>query len=191
MIRRALIAAVTAAAAFAGGAVAAAPLGYLGKVESDSAWQDRHEGYPAVPVNEATLRAVFGPPCSADTHANRYWLVAQDDGKPYRVNFHKKLGGTASSNLDNDIPGHMHRSGLDAKLKRGIWGYACRMKRGSMTQYSVHAWGVAVDVNSAHERPGSACRTVPDALGAIWTSHKWKWGKAWNDCMHFQYATGY
>lgn len=186
-----LLAPLAAVAAFATGAAGAAPTGFMSTVESDVVWQDRHESYPPVPSGESRLRAVFGAPCSADANANHYWLVAQDDGKPYRVNFHRKLGGSSSSNLDNDIPGHMHQSGLDAKLKRGIWGYACRFKRGSRSQYSVHAWGVAVDINSAHERPGSSCRTIPDGLGGIWTSHGWKWGKSWNDCMHFQYATGF
>ncbi|HEX9697540.1 MAG TPA: M15 family metallopeptidase [Actinomycetota bacterium] len=190
MIRRVIVAAV-AAASLASGAAAAGPTGFLGKVEGDTIWSDRHQGYPATPSGEAKLRATFGAPCNANANANSYLMVAQDDGKPYRVNFHKKLGGMSSSNLDNDIPGHMHKTGQDAKLKRGIWGYTCRMKRGSTSKYSVHAWGVAVDINSAYETPGSPCRTIPDGLGWIWTSHNWKWGKSWSDCMHFQYVSSY
>lgn len=194
MIRR-IAAAVALIAGLIGGmaagAAVAGPTGVLGKIERDEAWQHQHTGYPVVPSGEAKIRATFGSPCSSDANANAVLMFATDDQKPYRVNFHRKLGGTDSSNLDHDVTGHLAATKLERHLKSGIWGYACRYKRGSSTQYSAHAWGIAVDVNSAYERPGESCHTLPTEFGRVWTDHRWSWGKTWNDCMHFQYATGY
>lgn len=189
-MRRALLIAV-AAASLAAHPAGAGPTGILGKIERDEAWKHQHAGYPAVPNGQSAIRATFGSPCSSDANANATFMFATDDQQPYRVNFHRKLGGTDSSNLDHDVTGHLAATKLDRHLRRGIWGYACRMKRGSSTEYSVHAWGIAVDVNSAHEAQGEPCHTIPAEFGAVWTDHRWAWGAKWKDCMHFQYATGY
>jgi hypothetical protein len=164
--------------------------GDLGGGPVEGPWVDQHRNYPPVPYGLTQIRNVFGEPCNAAANANVVFFKAADDGIYYRVNFHAKLGGAASSNLDNDIAGHINVTKLYTKMLHGIWGYACRTKRGS-SQYSTHAWGIAVDTNSAFETPGTECNTVPGSLGKIWTDHGWKWGIAWLDCMHFQYATGY
>ena len=191
MIRRLIAAVIVAAAAFASGTALAGPTGFMGTIERDEVWQHQHYGYPATPKYESGIRATFGSPCSSDSNANSYFFFATDNNQPYRVNFHRKLGGSASSNLDNDVSGHLAATKLDKKLRRGIWGYACRYKRGSQSKFSAHAWGIAVDVNSAYERQGEPCHTLAPEFGAVWTNHRWAWGKTWSDCMHFQYATGY
>lgn len=168
----------------------AAPLGLTGRVPGDGVWQDQHQGYPNVPNGAAAIRSTFGVPCSADARANWYALQGADNNEPYTIYFHRLLGGTASSNLDNDIPGHITKAHLDGSVRSGIWGYNCRAKRGP-NEYSAHAWGIAIDINTSYETPGTDCQSIPSTLGKIWTAHRWTWGAAWKDCMHFQYATGY
>ena len=157
----------------------------------ESSWTDLHEKYPTVPNGLAAIKTTFGEPCNAAVNDNSVSLLAMDDGHWYPVNFHGRLGGAASSNLDNDVVGHIYNLGYHKELKSGIWGYSCRRKRNS-TQWSVHAWGVAVDINSAYEyQDDTNCNTVTTWMGGVWTNHKWTWGRAWKDCKHFQYATGY
>lgn len=190
-IRRAALG-VAIAAAF-GGTAAAGPLevaDWITRTVPDEAFVDRHYNYPQKPSGAAGLTRVFGRPCNDDVNENTLVFLADDDGRAYPVNYHLLLGGPDSSNLDNDVIGHIRNDGLQSKLLSGIWGYACRTKRNS-DEWSVHAWGVAVDINSRYEVPGTSCRTVPAELGRIWTNHGWTWGAAWRDCMHFQYASNY
>ncbi|GAC1415488.1 MAG: hypothetical protein NVSMB57_10990 [Actinomycetota bacterium] len=189
-MKRRLAALLTVLTAASGlGITQAAPTGVLARVPED-AWRDLHDRYPRVPKGPAAIRRIFGRPCASEARANTYPLVAADNGVIYPVHFHRLLGGDASSNLDNDIPGHIEQAHLSDSVRSGIWGYACRAKRGS-DEWSVHSWGIAVDINADHETPGKPCRTIPKRLGEIWTKHGWTWGAKWNDCMHFQYATGY
>ncbi|MGH2829840.1 MAG: M15 family metallopeptidase [Actinomycetota bacterium] len=193
MARRTLAGLIAVLIAGGAAAVVAGPLeqlDWITRTVPDEAFVDRHHNYPPKPSGAAGLTRVFGRPCNADANANTFLFLADDDGRGYPVNYHRLLGGTASSNLDNDIPGHIRSDGLQSKILSGIWGYACRYKRNG-TDWSVHAWGVAVDINSRYEVPGTSCRTVPAALGHIWTQHGWTWGASWRDCMHFQYASNY
>lgn len=175
------------ALAFGGLAAWGAPTGYL---RNFSGWEDQHIGYPARPSGKEGIIRTFGQPCSADAHLNTYVFIASDNKQAYPVHYHRLLGGAASSNLDNDIPGHIEDQKLSKELLSGIWGYNCRLKRNS-SDYSTHAWGIAVDINSAYETVGHGCKTVSYPMGKIWTGHRWWWGRAWNDCMHFQYASDY
>lgn len=146
-----------------------------------------HYGYPRTPSGQDEIVTTFGQPCSAGAHANSARWEA--DGRIYVVNFHRKLGGVWSSNLDVDIPGHTRAGGY--VLRRGVWGYACRTVAGT-GRWSTHAWGIAVDINSFYEHVGHAhCHSISSGLGRIWRSHGWKWGLDFRDCMHFQYATDY
>lgn len=190
MARRFLVLLAGVTVALAPALVAGAPTGYAAWLVVTDGWEDQHAGYPTSPSGVEAIRREFGSPCSSDSQANVFVFVAADDGKPYRVGFHRRLGGAASSNLDNDIPGHIERLRLSPSLKHGIWGYVCRFKRDA-DEYSTHAWGIAVDINSAHEVPGQDCRSIPEAMGAVWENHRWRWGADWKDCMHFQYASGY
>jgi D-alanyl-D-alanine carboxypeptidase-like protein len=178
------------AGAVAAAVILAAPTAYAFPA-LDPGWRDKHTGYPAVPNGEAAIVKTFGAACNSAVNDNNVLLKAADNGKWYQVNFHKRLGGASSSNLDNDIVGHIYASGYDKELKSGIWGYNCRRKRNS-NAWSAHAWGIAVDINSAYEYQGDTnCNTVTTWMGKVWTDHRWTWGRAFKDCMHFQYATGY
>jgi hypothetical protein len=164
-------------------------------------WFDRHYNYPPVPSGLSEINNVFGQPCSSDANFNRFTWGAE--GVTYNVNFHKKLGGAPtpgwyggngglSTNLFYDIRGHIANNHWDSRVLGGIWGYSCRLKSGSTTQWSTHAWGIAIDINAAHEHDGHCHNHTVDAgVAAIFQNHGWYWGLTFCDAMHFQYATNY
>ena len=163
-------------------------------------WTDRHYNYPSRPDGYTQIVNRFGQPCSADARAISMQWTAADNGLSYAVTFHRKLGGYPttmvpdkggkSTNLDNDVYGHIQNGHLQPYVKHGIYGYACRVISGG-TNWSTHAFGIAVDVSSAEEYMGKCTSTVNTYHASIWQQHSWYWGLAFCDPMHFQYATGY
>jgi hypothetical protein len=163
-------------------------------------WRDRHYNYPARPDGYTQIVNRFGQPCSAASSAISMSWVAADSGQTYSFRFHRKLGGYPtemvsdkggnSTNLDNDVYGHVQNDHLQPYVEHGIYGYACRAKRNS-NEWSTHAWGIAIDVSSAEEYMGKCSSTVNKYHAPIWRDHSWYWGLAFCDPMHFQYATGY
>jgi hypothetical protein len=122
-------------------------------------WRDRHYNYPPKPHGYWEIVNTFGQPCNDRANANSFWWQAADNGHYYLVAFHKKLGGWTSTNLDNDVRGHIGNQHLDWAVTHGIWGYACRDVRGGSSA-STHSWGIAVDVSSAAE-----------PMGQCWSRH--------------------
>jgi len=163
-------------------------------------WVDEHQNYPSPASGYAQIVNRFGQPCSADAHAIPMSWRAADNGVTYSFRFHKKLGGrpTAmvsdkggrSTLLDNDVYGHIQNQHLQPYVEHGIYGYACRAKRGS-GDWSTHAFGIAIDVSSAEEYMGKCTSTVNENHAQIWKSHGFHWGLSFCDPMHFQYATDY
>jgi hypothetical protein len=158
-------------------------------------WQDKHYNYPARPSGYTQIVNRFGQPCNANASAVRTTWRAADNGVNYTFRFHKKLGGYptgggVSTNLDNDVWGHINNNHLAQYVEHGIYGYVCRYIRGT-TKWSTHAFGIAVDVSSAEEYEGKCNSTVNRYHKSIWEQHNWYWGLAFCDPMHFQYATGY
>lgn len=163
-------------------------------------WRDWHKRYPPRPSGYAEIVERFGKPCS--NAASKIWMQwrAADNGVYYTVRFHRKLGGMptemvsdkggASTNLDNDVHGHIRDEHLGKYTLSGIWGYNCRTIAGS-NAWSTHAWGIAVDVSSAYEPFGKCTSDVNKHHAHIWRDHRWKWGKSFCDPMHFQYAVNY
>lgn len=194
------------AAALAGLAVALllAPPVAANHFYTDYGWRDRHVNWPRIPSGYDAIVRTFGKPCNAQVNDNRtYWTTA-DDGKSYALNYHAKLGGygsfyggtgstTASSNLNNDVRGHIRNEHLGPTIRSGVWGYACRYIGGTK-KYSTHAWGIAVDIHSRYEHVGSKhkhCHTVLAATSKVWKDHGWMHGISFGDCMHFQFARNY
>jgi hypothetical protein len=173
--------------ALAVGAIAAPALGYhyykLG-------WRDQHRNYPQHPNGYSQIVNTFGQPCNDKANANTFQWRAADNGVSYTVRYHRKLGGASSSNLDNDVKGHIINDHKSQYVRHGIYGYNCRTIRGG-SAWSTHAWGIAVDVSSAWEPQGQCYSAVNHHFAGIWNNHRWTWGKAWCDPMHFQYASGY
>jgi hypothetical protein len=153
-------------------------------------WRDQHRHYPPRPNGYGQIVNVFGVPCNDNARRNYFEWRAADNGVWYAVRFHRKLGGEASSNLDNDVRGHIMNAHLSPYIRHGIYGYNCRYIAGT-SKYSTHAWGIAIDVSSAEEWNGKCHSTVNRHHDHIWRNHGWSWGLSWCDPMHFQYATGY
>ena len=164
-------------------------------------WKDKHENYPARPTSYSQIVNRFGQPCSDAAHQISQRWTAADTGTTFTVWFHRKLGGSptemisdkggTSTNLDNDVYGHIQNNHLQPYVQHGIYGYACRYIRGSTSQWSTHAFGIAVDVSSAIEYDGKCTSDVNRYMAPIWKDHNWHWGLDFCDPMHFQYATGY
>ena len=153
-------------------------------------WRDRHYNYPPKPNGYTEIVNTFGQPCNERANYNLLRWRAADNGTVYPVYFHKKLGGAVSSNLDNDVRGHIGNAHLDQYVHHGIWGYNCRDTRNGGGP-STHAWGIAVDVSSAEEYNGKCSSSLNKYHAQIWKDHRWTWGLGWCDPMHFQYASGY
>jgi hypothetical protein len=167
-------------------------------------WRHKHYRYPPVPSGYSQIVAVFGQPCNSNARYNKTTWVARDNNYAYPVYYHYKLGGYGthyggkgrydmSSNLNHDVRGHILNDHVWPYIKHGIYGYACRRISGS-SKWSTHAWGIAVDINSAYEHVGSAhkhCHSVPASVSNIWKAHGWIHGVTFGDCMHFQYAKNY
>lgn len=167
---------------------------------SNLGWRDKHYNYPSRPNGYTQIVNRFGQPCSANASAISMIWVAADTGTTYSFTFHRKLGGYptemvgnkggASTNLDNDVYGHIQNAHLQPYVEHGIYGYFCRYIKNT-TLWSTHAFGIAVDVSSAEEYEGKCNSTVNYNHASIWQSHNWYWGLAFCDPMHFQFATGY
>ena len=86
-----------------------------------------------------------------------------------------------------------------------VSGYNCRTIRGS-TDWSVHAFGAAIDTNTARNPLGQSYwngkgadgvdygRYLPDVWRGPYPGHGFFWGINWDsrpDPMHFQYVTNY
>ncbi len=200
-MRRSRLAGVAVAAALA--IVAIAPSAGAWHFEAEG-WRHQHYKYPPRPSGYSQIVSVFGQPCNSQVNDNRTNWVATDNGVSYAVYYHFKLGGwgthyggtgryDVSSNLNQDVRGHIRNDHLTGYIKRGIWGYACRYISGT-TKWSSHAWGIAVDINSAYEHYGADhkhCHSIPGSVSDRWKAHSWIHGWTFGDCMHFQYATNY
>ena len=164
----------------------------IGAQASTSAFAaaDLHKRYPPVPSGSAEIERLYGKPCSSEAQANATTWKASDDGVQYPIRYHARLGGPHSTVL-HDVIFHLYENGHGDEIRSGIYAYACRWKRGARS-WSVHAWGLAIDLSTRYEHAHHAhCHVISTAAGNIWTSHGWRWGISWGDCMHMQYAAGY
>ena len=164
-------------------------------------WRDQHDHYPKRPTGYRQIVHEFGRPCGRNANWNRMKWRAADNHVWYPVLFHRKLGGVKtrmvsgergrSTNLDNDVYGHIQNRHLGRWVKSGIFGYACRFIAGTR-KWSTHAWGIAIDVSARYE---PCCNNFTSSVNrhhaSIWKDHRWTWGRSFGDPMHFQYADGY
>lgn len=163
-------------------------------------WRDWHFNYPDTPSGYNQIVNRFGEPCNDNATWNHMRWTEADTGDTVRVAFHRKLGGYPtemvgdengrSTNLDNDVYGHIQNAHLGNFIKHGVSTYACRMKR-TVNEWSTHAWGIAIDISSAREPMGQCSSTVNKNFAYLFKDHGWKWGLSFCDPMHFQFATDY
>lgn len=148
------------------------------------AWVERPHGL-------VSLRETFGEPANPRCSAGmvqlpelvRFW-----DGA-YRQRFacHELVAPIFTSFF-----GQLYRRGLWPLLHSFDGCYNPRMKAGTTTKQSTHAWGIAIDVNAATNGLGRVPQ-LDRRIVAIGRDHQLVWGGDWSrpDGMHFQYATGY
>ena len=163
-------------------------------------WRDRHHNYPATPTGYSQIVNRFGEPCNSDARAIPMVWIGADDGAAWTIRFHRKLGGSPtemvsdkggrSTNLDNDVHGHIQNDHLASYVKGGVFGYLCRYIDGT-TKWSTHAWGIAVDISARFEHLGTCSSVTNKHFAHIFKNHGWRWGLDFCDPMHFQYAFGY
>jgi D-alanyl-D-alanine carboxypeptidase len=189
---RMLLSAGIAAVALAGPALA----GHM------TDWRHDHSkrGVPPRPDGVAELRHRFGgPACNEKANNARTWFphaVSRNEGG--YVIYHPYLAINVGDNIRNHIAA-AHRNGA---LDYGIYGYNCRLKTGG-SEWSVHAWGAAIDTNTARNPYGQDHwegkgadghdygRYIPDLYRGVFPGHRFTWGKSWSDPHHFQYVSDY
>lgn len=80
--------------------------------------------------------------------------------------------------------------GLQDQVKSFDGCYCIRKQRGDLLRLSVHAWGMAVDINAATNQLGTR-GDIPVELVKCFTDAGFIWGGEWHrpDPMHFQFVT--
>ena len=158
-------------------------------------------GVPPRPDGLAEIKATFGPVCGdAANDARSFWPSQNADGAGY-VYYHRYIGRNVGYNVRNHVEADHH----NGAVRWLVGGYNCRYISGS-TDWSLHAWGAAIDTNSSLNPMGQdywngtgADGTrygtyLPDVWRGAYPGHRFFWGLNWDsrpDPMHFQYATGY
>jgi hypothetical protein len=154
------------------------------------------------PDGYADLVRVFGQPCSGAANDSRsYWPNAVARGTDGYVYYHTYIARDVGYNIRGHVTTSFHNDAVDY----GVYGYNCRYIRGS-TSWSTHAFGAAIDTNSARNPVGQTYwngrgadgvdydRYLPDVWKGQYPGHNFHWGLHFSttpDPMHFQYVTGY
>jgi hypothetical protein len=177
---------------------------------SANGWRHDHSSTAIFPRPDgfAAIQATFGnvttgcrpTPCSCPAAADdaRTWFPsAKARGVGDYVKYHSRL----ATNVGNNIRGHIGDGHQDGALDYGIYGYNCRYQTGSTTKPSLHAWGAAIDTNTARNPYGQSYWNGVGADGQdhgtyipqVYKDHNFYWGLNFStpDPQHFQYATGY
>lgn len=166
-------------------------------------WVHDHSsaGIPPRPRGYSALVAKFGQPCSASANAARsYWPSQSARNVPGYVTYNPYIDRNVSWNIRN----HITADGKENAVDYGVWGFDCRLIDGT-SSWSTHAFGAAIDTNSARNPVGQATWNgigsdgvrYKSYLPKLWKGaspgHNFYWGITFStpDPMHFQYVTGY
>ena len=166
-------------------------------------WTHNHskEYIPYRPKGLAELKQHFGNACGKKADDARTWFphaVARWVGG--YVIYHRRLAKNVGYNIRTHISAVHKNNAIDY----GVYGYNCRLKSGG-TSYSVHAWGAAVDTNTARNPLGQGYwvgigadgnkygKYIPNVWKGWNPGHRFYWGLHFSrpDPHHFQYVTGY
>lgn len=150
-----------------------------------------HSNLPFLPNGVNELRFVMGEACNGAANDAQVWLPWGNDVPTGNyVKYHPYMNLAVGAAFLNTATGW---------YSRAAWGYDCRKKRNG-TDWSVHAWGAAIDVNSVANPLGSSNWNGIGGDGCdhgvslpyTWvTCGHFVWGLAWDDPMHFQYVKNY
>ena len=163
-------------------------------------WTHDHSGavIKARPVGYSALVATFGQPCNgAANDARSYWPSQSARGVSGYIYYHPYIDRNVSGNVRSHIEAAHRNPAVDYL----VGAYNCRYISGS-TSYSTHAFGAAIDTNSARNPMGQAYWNgigsdgvnYASYLPTVWRNHNFYWGLYFStrpDPMHFQYVTGY
>jgi hypothetical protein len=174
------------------------------------------------PKGRAEIEAVFGNPANADGTPNAAWesanirKVAPPDGwrlfyqadtglVPISgIRLHHLLEDTfvavlddvwkfAKKQLGDGVSDDAIRAWLhERRLDQSSGGFNFR-KITAGQQLSLHAYGIAIDWDAAHNpRKKPLTHALPDWWYDIWKAHGWSDGRHFStpDPMHVQFATG-
>ena len=166
-------------------------------------WVHDHSssGVPPRPSGLSALVADFGPHCGvAANGARSYWPVQSSRTQPGYVYVNTYIG----RDVDYNIRNHISADHADGAVDYGVYGYDCRYISGTTT-WSAHAFGAAVDTNSARNPQGQGRWNgmgadgidhgtyIPSVWKGDYPGHHFYWGLNFSnpDPMHFQYVTNY
>jgi hypothetical protein len=167
-------------------------------------WTHDHSsaGIPRRPSGYNGLVATFGQPCSNAANAARSsWPSQSTPGVDGYITYHPYIDRDVSWNIRN----HISADRKEQALYPGIGGYNCRYIEGT-TNWSVHAFGAAIDTNWQRNPRGSSTwngvgadgknykKYLPNIWRGAYPGHNFYWGLNFStipDPMHFQYVTGY
>jgi hypothetical protein len=164
-------------------------------------WTHDHSsaGVPYRPNGYNDIVRVFGQPCGPNANRHRTWFPhVWGRWQAGYVNHHPYI----ARNVAHNIRGHVSAAHNDGAWDYGQWGFACRARTGG-SGYSTHAFGAAIDTNTAKNPYGQCGWNGVGANGVaygtylpnVWrdsaAGHRFRWGNDWCDPHHFQYATGW
>jgi hypothetical protein len=167
-------------------------------------WTHDHSsaGVPPRPSGYTELVKTFGQPCNGSANDSRsFWPSQSARNVAGYIYYYPYIGRDVGYNIRNHIA-HDKRDGAVDYL---VGAYNCRTIRGS-TSWSTHAFGAAIDTNSARNPLGqdhwngvgadgvNYGKYLPDVWRGAYPGHGFFWGLNWDsrpDPMHFQYVTHY
>src|SRR4051794_5271825 len=125
------------AVAHAVGVASASTIDIWGHDHSSDVITPRPDGLAEIP-------ATFGPVCGDNSNGGGSYSPAPDASGPGYVYSDPYIG----KNVGGNIRGHVQFDHKDDAVRYLVGGYNCRYISGT-TEWSLHAWGAAIDTNSA------------------------------------------
>jgi D-alanyl-D-alanine carboxypeptidase len=167
-------------------------------------WVHDHSaaGIPPRPSGYTEMVQTFGQPCSNKANDSRsYWPSQSARNVAGYIYYNPYIARDVAYNIRN----HVAHDKRDKAVDYLVGAYNCRYISGT-TEWSVHAFGAAIDTNSARNPMYQSSwngkgadgkdygRYLPDVWRGAYPGHHFFWGLNWDtkpDPMHFQYVTDY
>jgi len=167
-------------------------------------WVHDHSaaGIPPRPSGYTEMVQTFGEPCSNKANDSRsYWPSQSARNVAGYIYYNPYIARDVAYNIRN----HVAHDKRDKAVDYLVGAYNCRYISGT-TEWSVHAFGAAIDTNSARNPMYQSFwngkgadgkdygRYLPDVWRGAYPGHHFFWGLNWDtkpDPMHFQYVTDY
>lgn len=174
------------------------------EVDGDWAWVTKGAGWvhsaylarvvKAAPHGQAAIRDMFGEPGGPLCSAGSVVLP-----RPLQLGFAESSVMRFACHMDmvdrfSRVFHRIHAEGYWSFIRTFDGCFNLRPKRSTGSDMSTHAWGIAVDLNAATNRQGTA-GDMHAGIVECFKAEGFTWGGDWRggsiDPMHFQYAAGY